>query len=130
MLKKLIKIVKKKYQIDQTQEWYKGPQTYFDSLKDEVDEVEVEIKDNNQVYLEDELWDVLYTYLNLLVWLKKEWKISSLENIITRAEKKFWERIDAIETVPDKLRRDTWKNVKNKQKAENKKEHEQMYSNK
>ena len=128
MLKKLIEIVKKKYIIDQTQAWYKGSQTYFDGLKDEIDEVEVEIKDNNQVYLEDELGDVLYTYLNLLVWLKEEWKISSIKNIISRSEKKFWERINAIEKIADNARLQTWKEIKNKQKKENKEEHMKLYS--
>ena len=130
MLQKLIDIVQKKYKIDQTQEWYKGSKTYFDWLIDETKEVEDELKDNNKVYLEDELWDILWVYLNMIEGLKDEWKIDSLESILQRAEKKFWERIDTISGwETQKIRSAAWKRVKDKQKAENKTEHEKLYSN-
>ncbi len=129
MLNKLIEIVKKKYQIDKTQEWYKWPKTYFDWLIDETQEVEVELKKNNKVYLEDELWDILWVYLNMLEWLKDEGKIDSLESVLQRAEKKFWERIEAINGwKTQKIRSAAWKRVKNKQKAENKVEHNKLYN--
>lgn len=127
MLTKLIEIVNRKYRIDTTQDWYKGSKTYFEWLKDEVDEVEIEIKNDNKVYLEDELWDVLYTYLNLLTWLEKEWKIDSIESVITRAEHKFSWRISAIENIDDSLRKDAWDTIKRQQKKENKAEHEKLY---
>jgi NTP pyrophosphatase (non-canonical NTP hydrolase) len=127
MIKKLIETVKEKNEIDQTQEWYKWSQTYFEWLKDEIIEVEQEIKENNQVYLEDELWDILWNYLNLLEWLKNEWKIESIEKVVKRAESKYINRIDAIKYKEDSERSMSWKEVKEKQKEELKREHLERY---
>lgn len=130
MLTKLIELVWQKNKIDQTQEWYKGSTTYFNGLKDEVSEVEEEIKENNKVYLEDELWDILRVYFNMIEWLKQEWKIDSLESIIKRSEKKFGQRIDAISWINSQKERSTaWKKIKKIQKEENKKEHEKLFWN-
>ena len=89
MLTKLLKLVKEKYSIDKKQNWYKWSITYFNGLKDEIEEVSEELKENNSVYLEDELWDILWGYLNFLKWLKEEWKIKSMKSVIQRCEKKY-----------------------------------------
>ena len=125
MLTKLLKLVKEKYSIDKKQDWYKGSITYFDWLKDEIEEVREELKENNSVYLEDELWDILRDYLNLIESLKWEWKISSLENIVLRAEKKYFERVKAIKWKKDKV--SPWFETKSKQKEGLKKEHNLRY---
>lgn len=127
MLKKLLEIVKVKNEIDQKQAWCNWPITYLNWLKDELIEVEEEIKENNSVYLEDELWDILWSYLNLLEWLKKEWKIESVENVISRAENKYIGRVEAIQNREDNQRSSVWKEVKEKQKLELQKEHNEKY---
>jgi len=129
MLKKLLEIVKVKNEIDQKQAWYNWPITYLNWLKDELIEVEEEIKENNSVYLEDELWDIIRNYLNLLEWLKKEWKIESIENVISRAENKYISRVQVIQNREDNQRSSGWKEVKEKQKLELQKEHNQKYPN-
>ena len=61
---------------------------YLQGLRDELWEVEVEIKDNNLVYLEDELWDILRDYMNLLYILENEGKIRSRKNVFQRSFEK------------------------------------------
>ncbi len=125
MLTKLLKLVKEKYSIDKKRNWYKGSITYFNWLKDEIEEVKEELKENNKIYLEDELWDILWGYLNLLKWLKEEWKIKSMKNVLQRCEKKYLERVNAIKWKKDKS--SCWKKIKEKQKKELKKEHNLKY---
>ncbi len=127
MLNKLLEIVKEKNKIDQNQEWYTWAKIYLDWLKDEVIEVEEELKENNSVYLEDELWDILWDLLNLIEWLKKEWKIWWLEDVLKRAEKKYYERISWIDKVNWLKKKSKWSEIKKKQKQELKEEHEKKY---
>lgn len=76
--------------------WPEGnnPEMYLHWLKDEVSEVFEEIKDNNHVYLEDELWDILWDYLNVLHYLEREGKIRSAEHVFHRSFQKFSERVE------------------------------------
>ncbi len=127
MLTKLLKLVKEKYEIDKNSNWCKWSITYFKWLQNEVLEVEYELKENNLVYLEDELWDVLFSYLNLLKQLEYEWKISSIKNIILRSEKKFEQRIKPLKWQKDLL--PIWNKIKAKQKQRLKKEHNLKYKN-
>jgi NTP pyrophosphatase (non-canonical NTP hydrolase) len=126
MLKKILKIVEDKYKIDKNYNWCKWSITRFKSLEKETKEVYEEMKEENSVHLEDELWDVLFAYLNLLKQLKSEWKITSFENIISRSERKFKERVDAIKWKTDILQQ--WNKVKKRQKDELKKEHNLKYN--
>jgi len=126
MLKKSIKQEKDKYEIDIKNDWSKWSITYFEGWKEETKEVLEEIKENNSVYLEDELWDVLYDYLSLLKHLEKEWKISSLENVILRSEKKIWERVGALKWKSGCLWK-CWDEVKKRQKEELRREHGEKY---
>ena len=129
MLKKLLELVDEKNAIDQNQKWYNGSITYFEWLKDEVLEVEEEMKENNSIHLEDELWDILWGYLNLIEWLTSEWKISSLEKVLERVEKKYTQRIDAIKNQDsDSQKSSSWNEIKKKQKEELAKEHAKKYS--
>ncbi|PID87696.1 nucleotide pyrophosphohydrolase [Candidatus Gracilibacteria bacterium] len=127
MLNKLLEIVKEKNKIDQNQEWYTGAKIYLDGLKDEVIEVEEELKENNSVYLEDELGDILWDLLNLIEGLKKEGKIGGLEDVLKRAEKKYYERISGIDKVNGLKKKSKWSEIKKKQKQELKEEHEKKY---
>lgn len=121
LLSKINKLSQKRLEYYFNHKWdgfYKGEETYINAIRNELEEVKDEIKKNNSVLLEDELWDVLWTYLCLLNSLEKEWFITSTDKVFERSYKKYSERIDVI----------TWKNnwewrdVKNKQKRDLEKE--------
>ena len=122
-LKQLIETVKIKEKIDSLNDWNNGngSKTYFNEMKLEIDEALIEYKADKQVYLEDELGDVLWDYLNLLENLQKEKKIESIEKIFQRANKKYSERINGIQNNI------SWNEVKNKQKQELKLEQDKIY---
>ncbi len=126
MITKLLKIVNEKYEIDKKWTWSKWSISYFEWIKDETEEVFEEMRENNSIYLEDELWDILFAYLSLLKNLEKEWKISSIENVIFRSEKKIWERISALKWKDWGLL-DYWDEVKKRQKEELEREHKEKY---
>jgi len=74
--------------------WYRWSDTYWEYLEKEIEEAKNEIN-TNRVYLEDELWDVLWDYLCLLNSLKEEWKIESVEKVLERAFTKYTWRINS-----------------------------------
>ncbi|MGF1780475.1 MazG nucleotide pyrophosphohydrolase domain-containing protein [Vibrio fluvialis] len=80
----LLAIAQRKSDIDQSSDWFQGAQTYLHEIQSELQEVE------------EELGDVLWDYLNLLLALEKESEIK-LESVIARACKKYEQRISAIE---------------------------------
>lgn len=106
---KLIQVVKRKAEFDKTNPWYEGSEKYLSEIKNEVDEVLEELPKDRLCYLEDELGDVLWDYLNAVMSLEKE-KGVQLESIIQRASKKYQERLTAIENNI------AWDEVKQKQK--------------
>ncbi len=106
--------------------WYKGSETYFHELPQEIWEAFDENKQNNSVYLEDELWDVFWDYLMLLNTLKLEWKIESVDNVIKRAYNKFSERVWKDGKV-DIWTQWEWNKIKRGQKVKRQKEHEDKY---
>jgi len=81
----------------------------------EIEEAFDEIKEDNSVYLEDELWDIFWTYITLLQWLKKRWYIESVEKVFERSYKKFAWRMDYVikNDYPN-----SWKEIKDIQKIE------------
>ena len=85
------------YENNDDKGFYKWNKTYIDSMIWEIEEVKAEIKDNNSVHLEDELWDVFWTYICLLNSLKEEWLITSVEKVFERSYKKFSWRINEID---------------------------------
>ncbi|MCJ8269899.1 MAG: hypothetical protein MJK04_10915 [Psychrosphaera sp.] len=105
----LLSVVATKHEIDQKRDWSAGSSTYFDGLKKEIEEVGEELNADRQCYLEDELGDVFWDYLNLLYNLDAEGKIS-LPKVFERALGKYQERIDTISNGG------TWASVKQKQK--------------
>ncbi len=114
--------------IDTKNKWYYWHKTYVDWIDDELKEAKDEIKPNNTVYLEDELWDVFWDYMCLLNSLEQEWLISSQEKVFERCYKKFSERILAVrKSIPwqDWI----WKKIKEKQNQEKAKEHKQKHWN-
>ncbi|EGQ7944602.1 nucleotide pyrophosphohydrolase [Vibrio cholerae] len=110
-LDKLFEIAKRKSEFDKSNSWYLGSSTYLAEIKKEVDEVVEEIPKNRLCYLEDELGDVLWDYLNAILSLEKETGVK-IESVVQRACRKYEERVSAIENGI------SWDEVKLKQKKE------------
>jgi len=106
--------------------FYEWSKTYFEQIPEELQESLQENKLNNSVYLEDELWDVMWCYLCLLNSLKAEWKITSVEKVFERSYKKFTGRLNE-KTWENNWE---WNDVKKKQKEERKKENDLIYKKK
>ena len=99
---------------------------YLSGLKDEVEEVRAEIKENNKVHLEDELSDIAWDYACVLAQLEQAGYIERAEAVIAHGLTKYAERAPAfLETSED-----MWDTIKAKQKAELKQRHEELYGNK
>jgi len=90
----------------------------------EIEEAFEEIKENNSVYLEDELWDIFWTYITLLQGLQKRWYIKSVEKVFERSFDKFNGRLDYV--IKNNYE-NSWKEIKDIQKIKRKKEHEEKY---
>ena len=105
------------------QGWYRGSKNYFTDLPIEIAEAKLEDRENNHVYLEDELWDVFWDYLMLLQSLKSEWKITSIDAVLEGAYTKFSERSG----VDGKWADSDWDIIKTMQKARRNKEHIEKY---
>ncbi len=106
----LLDIARHKNHFDQTNPWSNGSSTYIEEIQKEIQEVAEEILLDRKPYLEDELADVLWDYLNLVLALEKE-KGIKLEDVLERASCKYEERISGIENGV------LWKETKEKQKA-------------
>lgn len=124
MLDKIQKIIQKRinYFSKNKSDFFKWNETFFEEILKEIKEAKDEVKENNSVYLEDELWDILWDYLCIIEALKVEWKIENFEKVLERCYKKFSERINE-ETWESR----DWKEVKKIQKEELKKEHLKKY---
>ena len=105
----LFDIARRKAKYDNTNTWYRGSETYFDALYQELEEVGEEITQTRLCYLEDELGDVLWNYLNLLMALEKEQGIDPT-SVLSRAVNKYQQRVATIEN------NGSWADVKAEQK--------------
>lgn len=130
MLDKFFKLAERKFNINTSiaqdtfpwkdyKAWFSYEQ-YLIAIKNEVDEVNSEIKKDNSVFLEDELGDIFWNYVNLLYSLENEGYITK-ERVFKKVFKKFNERIDWLENGI------TWDEIKNQQKEKRKKEHNKLY---
>ena len=99
-------------------DWYKGSTTYFTWIQEELEEAKKEWEEWNNVYLEDELGDVLWDYMCILHSLEYEGKIEK-NRVFERIYKKFSERVGE-----DGRGGTDWEGVKKRQKEELRKEHE------
>lgn len=82
------------------------------------------IKDNNSVYLEDELSDIAWDYACLLVQLEHAGYIDSAEAVIAHGLLKYSERAPAFLEASE----DMWDAIKRKQKADLKKRHDTLFT--
>lgn len=101
-------------------EWHDSL-VYLQGLKDEIIEVQDEILDDNVIYLEDELSDILWDYMNFLYLLEDGGKIDSWKSVFKKSMSKYDERIT------DQLNGVTRKETKEMQKARLKKENAKRY---
>ena len=88
---------------------------------DEIEEVKEELKENNHVYLEDELWDIFWDYMCFLESLEQEWKINK-SRVFDRCYAKFSGRLN-----PDGSNNGEWSTVKKIQKEKLKEEHDAVF---
>lgn len=98
---------------------------YLGGLKDEVEEVCDEIKENNHVHLEDELSDIAWDYACVLAQLEHVGFIENAENVIAHGLSKYSERAPAFLEPSE----DMWDRIKAKQKADLQQRHEEKYGN-
>ncbi|MDN2661967.1 MazG nucleotide pyrophosphohydrolase domain-containing protein [Psychromonas sp. 14N.309.X.WAT.B.A12] len=106
---KLMAIAKRKALLDEHSQWANGAETYLTEIKNEVDEVIEEMPKNRQCFLEDELGDVLWDYLNVLTALQKEMGINPTA-VLKRACDKYEQRVSGLEAGK------TWTDIKEEQK--------------
>ena len=109
IIQRIFEVVEKKNLLDCDKTWSKGSITYFEELKKELEEVKEELNSNKAAYLETELADVFWDYLNLLSNLEKEEKIVS-DRVFERCLEKYTERISGIEEGKK------WADIKENQK--------------
>jgi NTP pyrophosphatase (non-canonical NTP hydrolase) len=98
---------------------------YLAGLKDEVEEVRDELKENNRVHLEDELSDIAWDYACVLAQLEYVGYIESAEAVIAHGFDKYSERAPAFLEASEEM----WDTIKAKQKRELKQRHEEQYGN-
>jgi len=115
-LVELLALAENKRLIDQDSGWASGAETYLDGLRDEVTEVKDELYSGRVCYLEDELGDLLWNYLNALQLLDHQQKIS-IENVFERARDKYQQRIEGIQQG------ERWADIKADQKQQLAQEH-------
>lgn len=112
----LLNIAKRKSLIDQQSSWSGGSEIYLNEIKKEIDEVIEETTKGRGCYLEDELGDVLWDYLNALVAFEKEKGINPL-SVLERACRKYEERVGGLESG------ESWDEVKERQSQRLQSEH-------
>ena len=105
----LIDIARSKAHIDKQANWSSGSITYLEEIEKEIAEVHEELGRERWNHLEDELGDVLWDYINLLINLEEEGRIDFIR-VFSRAVRKYRERIDGISGGS------SWKEVKERQK--------------
>ena len=102
---------------------YKASKRYLQGLMDEVEEVEPEIKENNEVHLVDELGDIAWDYAVLVALLEYRGLITNAEEVLDHAHAKYTERAPAFLKETDEL----WDEVKSSQKEQLKQRHLEKY---
>lgn len=111
-LNDMLKVIDHKVTMDLEWKWMSPDTTEaFEWLIDEVEEAIIEYKNKKTVYLEDELWDVVWSIFRVIELIDREWLIKK-ERIFDRAIKKFSERTYGLEEWK------AWDDIKRVQKKE------------
>lgn len=108
----MFEIIKHKVTMDLEGRWM-SPDTLeaFDWLIDEVSEAKDEYNAKKTVYLEDELWDVIWSVFRVIELIDREWIVKK-ERIYDRVIKKYTERVYGLEAWK------AWDDIKKVQKKE------------
>lgn len=108
----MFEIIKHKVTMDLEGRWM-SPDTMeaFDWLIDEVSEAKDEYNAKKTVYLEDELWDVIWSAFRVIELAHREWIVKK-ERIYDRVIKKYTERVYGLEDWK------AWDDIKKWQKKE------------
>lgn len=96
---------------------------YLKGLVDEVNEVKAEVKANNEIYLKDELSDIVWDFSVLVAILESRGYLEKVEDIFTQAHAKYEERSPAFQYTDDVL----WEEIKQTQKERLAKQHQEKY---
>ena len=96
---------------------------YLKGLVDEVNEVKAEIKVNNEIYLKDELSDIVWDFSVLVAILESRGYLKKAEDIFAQAHTKYLERSPAFQYTDEVL----WEEIKQTQKQNLAKQHKEKY---
>ena len=104
LIEQYITLTKQKQERQKNIIWldFWNPQHRLEGLINEVQEVSDELKPNNKVYLQDELWDIFWNYMNFLTLLESQWYISDINTVFQKSFEKFKERTLAVIDKTDK----------------------------
>lgn len=115
---RLLQLAQAKQLFDQTNDWANGSANYLDGIVQELAEARDEYAQGRICYLEDELGDILWDYLNAVLAMEPE-KGITLTSVLNRAVCKYDERMQAITGGS------SWAAIKEKQKASLAQEYQQ-----
>lgn len=93
---------------------------YTKGLIDEVKEVEEEVRENNEVYLIDELSDIAWDYAMLLSLLEMRGLITNIEDVLEHGYTKYTQRVAS-------LSQEQWEEIKQLQKQQLDAQHRNKY---
>lgn len=96
---------------------------YLSGLMEEIEEVKVEIRADNQIYLTDELSDIAWDYACVLAQLEQAGYIERAEDMLTLGLQKYTERAPAFLEMTN----ERWNVIKAQQKLDLKQRHQEMY---
>lgn len=97
---------------------------YLEGLRKEIEEVKSEIKENNEIYLTDELSDIAWNYAVVLAICENRKLIKNAGVVMKHGFEKYSERSPAFLEADKEL----WKTIKQKQKEDLKERHKAIYS--
>lgn len=117
IITKLLEIVNEKHLNDNQHDWSNDSTTFISEIKSELHEVEEEIRLGRSCFLEDELGDVFWDFLNLLQCLENENKID-IDRVFERSFQKYSERWTALQVGT------SWNEIKLEQKRKLEMEYE------
>ena len=75
---------------------------YMSSLQHALTSIDEEIRANNCVKLEADLWWILRDFCNMIYTLEKEWYIDSVHTILERTLDTYEERVNGIKEGEDR----------------------------
>ena len=96
---------------------------YTDALRGEIDEVLNEVREENEVYLADELSDIAWVYANILALLENRGLLTDAASVTDHGWQKYTERTPAFLEASSEL----WGQIKAKQKAALAEKHKNKY---